>query len=529
MSSPPDIDELSAAELRALVVAQWGQIAELQRMVVALRDEVARLKGRPPRPNIKPSGMDRGTEPKPPGGADKQKRRRGDARSKITIDEERVVAVAAPPPGAEFKGYADFVVQDLVIKAHVVKFRRERWLTPDGKVITAALPVGSRGHFGPQLRRFVLTLYHQGQTTVARLTKLLCGFGIVVSKRAVLRLLNEKQDDFVGEAHATLRAALSNAAWITVDDTGARHKAKNGYCTQIGNADFAWFGTTGSKSRLNFLELLRAGHKDYVVNAQALDYMRQRSLSGAVIAQLAGHPVSTFANRAEWMTHLDELCITALKVSPDPVTVATEGALWGSIKAHGLLPNTVIVSDDAGQFNIGLHGLCWVHAERLIHKLDAFTDHDRAAQTAVRGQIWELYADLKTYRRHPGEKLKEELLAKFDGIFSTATDFVTLDRLLGRLQANKAELLMVLDRPEIPLHTNGSENDIRCQVTRRRISGGTRSDIGQTCRDAFLGLMKTCAKLNIEFWDYLGDRLAIPQSKLIPQLPQIVRAAARPP
>jgi hypothetical protein len=42
---------------------------------------------------------------------------------------------------------------------------------------------------------------------------------------------------------------LTNAAWITVDDTGARHKAKNGFCTQIGNAQFAWFGTTGSKSR----------------------------------------------------------------------------------------------------------------------------------------------------------------------------------------------------------------------------------------------------------------------------------------
>jgi hypothetical protein len=61
-----------------------------------------------------------------------------------------------------------------------------------------------------------------------------------------------------------------SAAWITVDDTGARHKATNGFCTQIGNARFAWFGTTGSKSRLNFLELLRAGHDDYVINAEAL-------------------------------------------------------------------------------------------------------------------------------------------------------------------------------------------------------------------------------------------------------------------
>ena len=67
---------------------------------------------------------------------------------------------------------------------------------------------------------------------------------------------------------------------------------------------------------------------------------------------------------------------------------------------------------------------------------------------------------------------------------------------------------MVLDRPEIPLHTNGSENDIRCQVTKRKVSGGTRSDTGRDCRDAFLSLNKTCAKLRIAFWDYLGVRLA---------------------
>ena len=83
------------------------------------------------------------------------------------------------------------------------------------------------------------------------------------------------QDGFLDEARDVLRAGLSNAAWITVDDTGARHKAANGFCTQIGNAHFTWFGTTGSKSRGNFLKLLRAGHGDYVVNAEALAYLRQ--------------------------------------------------------------------------------------------------------------------------------------------------------------------------------------------------------------------------------------------------------------
>jgi hypothetical protein len=88
---------------------------------------------------------------------------------------------------------------------------------------------------------------------------------------------------------------------------------------------------------------------------------------------------------------------------------------------------------------------------------------------------------------------------------------------------------MVLDRPDIPLHTNGSENDIRCQVTRRRISAGTRSDAGRDARDTFLALAKTCAKLGIRFWDYLGARLAVSGAPIIPPLPQLILAQARPP
>jgi hypothetical protein len=132
------------------------------RLEAALRDEIARLKGGPPRPNIKPSGMEQATDSKPPPGA---KRSRGDTRSKLSIDEERIVKLASPPPGARFKGTTSFVVQDLVIRRHVVDFRRQRWLAADGRMLTAPLPAGIDGHFGPELRRFVLAQYHQGQTT----------------------------------------------------------------------------------------------------------------------------------------------------------------------------------------------------------------------------------------------------------------------------------------------------------------------------------------------------------------------------
>ncbi|MFL5289039.1 MAG: transposase, partial [Rhodopila sp.] len=390
------------------------------------------------------------------------------------------------------------------------------------------LPAGIDGHFGPDLRRFVLMPYHQGQSTLPRLVALLQSMGVAISKRQVQRLLTDKQDDFVSEAQAVLRAGLQTSAYVSTDDTGARHAGKNGFCTQIGNDWFTWFGTRASKSRLNFLDLLRAGHTDYVLDDAAYDYMRKNALSAPLIARLKADPQVCFTDEAAWLAHLDQLGFTALTVTPDPVRVATEGALWGSVQAHRFLCDAVVLSDDAGQFNVGQHALCWIHAERLVHKLDTFTDQHRAAQARVRGRIWTFYASLKAYQRKPSQRRAVALRARFDRIFLRRTGFVTLDRLLARLHANKDELLMVLDRPEIPLHTNGSENDIRCYVTRRKVSAGTRSDIGRDCRDAFLSLAKTCDKLGIAVWDYLGSRFKVAGHALIEPLDHYVRAKIRP-
>ena len=78
---------------------------------------------------------------------------------------------------------------------------------------------------------------------------------------------------------------------------------------------------------------------------------------------------------------------------------------------------------------------------------------------------------------------------------------------MKRLGANKAELLRVLDRPQLPLHNNPSENDIRDYVKKRKISGSTRSSAGRRCPDTFASLKKTCRKLGIGFWAYLQDRV----------------------
>ena len=542
-SPPPDsLERLTPADLIGVVRDLIGEVtrlrveneklgaalAKLRIEHQAVKDELARLKGLPPRPPVKPSGMDKSTDAKEPatsGGkkAERSLRRRGRQLDRLKIGAT-VVVKTNPPAGSRNKGFEDIVVQELSLFPQVTRYRRERWETADGKTIIADLDPAIVGGYGPNLHRFVLALHFSGQVTCDRIVALLNGMGVVISKRQVVRLLTARLETFRAEDEAVLKAGLGGA-YVTVDDTGARHAGKSGYTTQIGSPNFTTFRTGPSKSRLAFLSRLCGGASLYVINEAALDYMKERGLPLSTIGKFKEHKTQIFSSAADWERHLQALGLNELKVAPDPLLIASEAALWGAIRHQGLLPDTVIVSDDAGQFRVGAHALCWVHAERLVHKLIPSNDKQRNAIEIAKRMIWWFYRALKDYKLAPSAEQAELLRARFDRIFKRAsTGFATLDRLLRRLHRNKEGLLRVLERPEIPLNTNASENDIRAFVTKRKISGGTVSDKGRDARDIMLGLAKTCVKLKLSFYDFLGDRLGVPGQK-IPPLASLIRPA----
>ena len=526
----PDAERTALVEQLVVLIEALAEDNQRQAETIQqLRDEIAVLKGEKAKPQFKPSGMEGkrdGDTPDDAAGKGKGKRPGSAKRHKtaqLTIHEECPIAPREPlPAGSRFKGYRDFVVQDLKIQPHNIRYRLEVWQTPEGQWRCGELPATLHGgHFGPGLRAYVLYQHHHCHVTQPLLREQLREWGIDLSVGQIDALLSTHNESFWAEKDQLLEVGLEVSSFITVDDSGARHQGRNGYVTQIGNDFFAWFASTERKSRINFLQLLQAGTPVYALTEETFSYWRTQGLPEAMRQALMASPMRVLPATEEWDKHLDALTITQERHR----RIATEGALLGGLLANGFSRELVIVSDGAGQFAILLHALCWVHAERLIHKLIPLNERHRQDLERVRGELWALYADLKAYQRAPDPAAVAPLQTRFEAIFTQKTAFATLNATLQRLYRHQRELLLVLLRPDIPLHTNGSEHDIRDYVKWRKISGGTRSDLGRCCRDTFASLKKTCRKLGISFWHYLNDR--IHQTGAIPPLPDIVRERTR--
>lgn len=187
-------------------------------------------------------------------------------------------------------------------------------------------------------------------------------------------------------------------------------------------------------------------------------------------------------------------------------------------------PDLVVLSDGTAQFDVLVHASCWIHAERPLARMVPYNEAHRTLIEDLRQQIWELYKDLKAYRQQPDASQKVILQARFEALCNQTTAYPSINGVLKEIQDHQADLLRVLERPEVPLHNNASESDIREYVKKRKISGSTRSSAGRRCRDTFTSLKKTCRKLRVNFWSYLRDRVR--GLSQIPRLAELIRQTA---
>lgn len=428
------------------------------------------------------------------------------------------------PEGAIFNGYREYDVQDLILKRHNIRFLLAEYVTVEGKTIVGKLPDQYQGHYGATLMSFTLYQHHQCRVPQNLICEQLRELGVDISTGQVNRILIDNKESFHAEQNQILQVGLETAQYIHTDDTGARHQGQNGYCTVIGNELFAHFSSTKSKSRSNYLRILRGTAQDFVLNEYSHSYLEKQQLPVCHLSKLKFDSQVISNSDQKWNEYLEALGIT----SKQAIKLVTEAGLLGSAIEHGLSPHLIVLSDGAKQFAILVHALCWVHMERSIRRLNGVTAQQRQEIDQVQDILWAYYRELKAYQEQPTPQERKRLEARFDEIFGQRyTHHYGLNLAMEQFFAHKSELLRVLALPQLPLHTNAAENDIREYVTRRKISGGTRHDNGRMARDTFTGLKKTCRKLGLSFWQYLLSRIT--GDETVPYLPDVIRARASAP
>ena len=388
-SLKPQLPKISNKDRTPLVDVLLELLAWQQVQIDKLEQEILKLKGETTKPKIKPSKMDEDfAEDDEENGddSDKSKKNKGPKRSKteyLKIDATIDIQPDNIPAGSIHKGFRDVVIQDIKFETFNTCYRLAQYQTPDGSYVSGQLPEGLNDcHFGCDLISFILYQYHHQHVTQPLLLKQLLDLGVDISRGRLSQFITDGLEVFHDEKDQLLQVGLSVSQYVHTDDTGARHDGKNGYCTHIGNELFAWFSSTESKSRINFLSCLGQGSDYfYVLNAGAFAYMEQQKLPPILLARLeldiAGEvvcslPLADAADKVvrietalDWEKWLDQHGIKTKRHQ----RIITEGALMGGLLAQGIPVTLSIVSDDAGQFNVFDHALCWIHAERIINRL----------------------------------------------------------------------------------------------------------------------------------------------------------------
>ena len=492
-------------------------VRELQAEVQRLRDEINHLKGEQGKPDIKPNR--RGKQPGP--GTDhssEAERRKPQAwhkaskQAQIRVDRVEVLPVdpAQLPADAEFKGYEDSIVQDVLIHTDNVLFHKEKYYSPSARrTYLAELPPGYRGQFGPGIQALALVQYFACNMAEPKILEFFANVGIHLSAGELSNWLIKDWPDLHAEKAAIYAAGLGSSPWHHLDDTATRVNGQNEHCHVVCNPLYTAYFTTAHKDRLTIVDVLRnLGARTFRVNAETIDLLRIFGLAQCTVRSVQGLPQDQDWTEAEFTALLDARLPS---LGPQPRARILEAAAVAAYHAQMEYPVVkLLLCDDAPQFNWVTEqlALCWIHEGRHYKKLTPSSAPFRSALAEFTQQFWQYYDELLTYRQQPSADEKARLATKFDTLFATVTGYRVLDERIEKTQLKKASLLLVLDHPEIPLHNNPAELGARQRVRKRDVSFGPRTADGAKAWDTFMTLTATAKKLGVSIYHYIQDRVS---------------------
>jgi Transposase IS66 family len=533
-----DATRSAVQALLNLVERLYAENLALRQEVQRLNDEIARLKGEQGKPTFP---VNRSAQPKRPAAADlssEQERRepkpwqKGPKRHRIVIDRIQPLALdpGTLPGDAQFKGYAPFLVQDVVLQTDNVLFLKEVYYSPgERKSYCAALPAGYTGHYGPGLRTLALVLAYGCQVGEKPIHAFFTDRGIAISTGQISALLIQGHEPFHAEAHEVLVAGLSSSPWQQLDDTPTRVNGENHACYTLCNPLYTAYRTMASKERLTVLKVLQGGGPlRYRLDETAFSYLERAGVSQKLRRKLAA--LAARAPTLEWEEAAFGTVVDSElgPLGPQQRQRVLEAAALAAYRAQGAIPVVeTLVCDDAPQFGGVTEevALCWVHDGRHYTKLEPYLPQHQELLAEFRKSYWEFYRELRAYQQAPSAAEATRLEARFDALFGQRTGLDVLDDRIRLTRGKKRELLRVLEHPEVPLHNNAAELGVRRRVRKRDVSFGPRTEAGRQAWDTFQTLAATAAKLGISFYWYLHDRVR--GAYELPPLAEVIEERAR--
>ena len=458
-----------------------------------------------------------------------KRRNRKSKVPEIKIDREVRCPVDAGelPQDAEFKGYEEKVVQDLLIKTDNVKFQRELYYSPSqNKTYIGAVPNGYEGEYGPHINSHIVSMKYVNNMSIPKIKEFFNNFGILISRSYISERLTKQEhmDVFHHEKSKMYESSLEVSSYQQIDDTGSRVDGQNYYTHVVCNPLCTVFFTTERKDRLTVLDVLRNFEsRSFLFNEETFSVLEQLKIPKRLFAVLHEVAPEKVLTEEEMQRLLDE-------VFPDPSkgklhrTRIMEAATIASYHSEMGRPIVkLLVCDDAPQFKLLTDemSLCWVHDGRHYKRLSPVVPLHRDELTGFRQRYWNYYRKLFRYKHNPTVEEVKKLSSEFDTLFSTKTGYKELDERIKKSKAKKAELLTVLKHPEVPLHNNLSENGARIQKRREDVSLHTKSKEGTRAKDTMMSIVETCKKLGVSAYHFIYDRVS--QAFELPSLADVIK------
>jgi hypothetical protein len=433
----------------------------------------------------------------------------------IKIDREEVCRLnrVGLPDDLVFKDYEEIVIQELIIKTDNVKYIRERFYSPStGMSYLADLPVGvqDKGRYAPGIRSMIPILRTECNMSIKATHGFFTNFGVDVSKTYITKIFTNKFQIFHDEKDDIYRSGVANSPFVQIDDTGQRVNGVNQYGQVLCSPLFTAYSTTEAKDRMTALSvLINFTPIRYLYNDDAIALLDDFKLATKTKAAIKLQLTPDVEMSEEEFNKNIEVIKLHVKLGPNQTTRLREACAitWYQQQTEYPIIETLL-ADDAPQFKLLTRflGLCWIHDGRHYKKLIPVVLENQLALKDFRGKFWDFYAELLKYKINPTPEKKVMLLLEFDKLFSTTTCYADLnDRILKTL-AKKDKLLRVLDLPQLPLHNNGTEIEVRAVKRKSDVSYQTRNNKGTKALNTFMTINQTCKKMGVSFYQYVYDR-----------------------